>query len=108
MNLTCTICGQWLPRELLTFPKLYNMTQEQKDEIMALQVHETCCKNLVMTERTIQTKLRLTSGQGNYELCEMLEQILMNSSLNNSELRLEIIETKIIEGEHEIKSESKS
>ena len=41
-------------------------------------------------------ELELNTGQGNYAACEMVEQALMNSSLNNSEFALTISETKVI------------
>lgn len=47
----CTVCGRALPNVLPKFPKLYGMTQEQKDEIMVHQVHVTCCLATPKTNR---------------------------------------------------------
>lgn len=50
--------------------------------------------------KTIEIKLQITSGtESNYALCEFIEQILLNSALNNSIYKLEIVETKITKEE---------
>ena len=49
--------------------------------------------------KTIEIQLTIESGRDNYELCEAIEQVLLGSSLNNSEFKLNIIETKVIKSE---------
>ena len=52
--------------------------------------------SLKMKRKKMLIELVLNTGQGNYAACEMVEQALMNSSLNNSEYALIINETKVI------------
>lgn len=39
----CTICRGDLPDDLPTLPKLYNMSQEDKDRHIAQELHLRCC-----------------------------------------------------------------
>lgn len=48
-----------------------------------------------LSERTIVVTMKLTSGMSNYELCEMVETALNSTVLNNSEYKLDILETKV-------------
>lgn len=49
-----------------------------------------------LSERTVLVTMKLTSGMSNYELCSMVETVLNATVLNNSEYKLDIVETKVI------------
>lgn len=91
-EIKCQICGGPLPKELPTFPKLYNMSQEQKDRIMAEQVHATCCSSgkreieqmasipvLVSFLNAIQKELREPTGCGDL-IADSIEAVIMAHS----------------------------
>ena len=51
--------------------------------------------------KTIQITLQITSGATDYENCEFIEQMLMNSSLNNSVFSVSVDEVKVVERKEE-------
>ena len=49
--------------------------------------------------KTIECKLSVKTGVSNYEVCDFIEKILKNSTLNSVAFELDIIETKVIKSE---------
>lgn len=52
--------------------------------------------DLYVERKKIMVELEITTGRSDFDACEMVEQALMSSALNNSELGLIIFETKVI------------
>lgn len=52
-----------------------------------------------MKKKTIQLTMSVETGADNYSICDFVEKILQNSTLNSSEFKLEIQETKVIKSE---------
>lgn len=50
-----------------------------------------------LKEKVINVIVKVDTGQDNYSICEMIEQTLLNSSLNISEFNLQVQEVKVIE-----------
>ena len=48
----------------------------------------------------ITLKLKLTSENSNYDLCEFITQVILNSALSNTIYNTEVIECKVETDEH--------
>ncbi len=47
--------------------------------------------------KVINAVIEIDTGQTNYSICEMIEQTLLNSSLNIQEFNLKVQEVKVID-----------